>query len=78
MIIKKTNELLNKHFEDFKYNMQDLFTKSLTIFIRKCNLNESTKFSLFGELNFSSFQTYKVVGEFFKKLIAHAMILLRK
>ncbi|CAD8071431.1 unnamed protein product [Paramecium sonneborni] len=77
-IIKKTNELLNKHFEDFKYNMQDLFTKSLTIFIKRQNPNDNIKISLFGELNFSSFTTYKIISQFFKKLIAYAMIILRK
>ncbi|CAD8159999.1 unnamed protein product [Paramecium octaurelia] len=77
-IIRKTNELLNKHFEDFKYNLQDLFTKSLTIFIKRQNPNDNIKISLFGELNFSSFATYKIISQFFKKLIAYAMIILRK
>lgn len=78
ILLRDTNRLLNRHFEDFKQNMQDMFSRILILFVKKQHKNHHTQYGLFGELNFTNTEQFSNVSEFFKKLIAYVVILMRK
>lgn len=55
-----------------------MFTKILVLFVKKSNKNTHKQDGLFGELSFTNISHYQAVTQFFKKLMAYLIILLRK